>query len=43
MTKYDEQLKLKVVREYLHGTMGYQRTAELHDVPRKSTQPLAAH
>lgn len=38
MTKYDEQLKLKVVREYLAGTLGYQRVAELYSVPRKSLE-----
>jgi transposase len=38
MTKYDEQFKLKVVREYLVGALGYQRVAELHDVPRKSLE-----
>ncbi|MGJ9420225.1 transposase, partial [Massilia sp. CMS3.1] len=38
MTKYDEQLKLKVVREYLAGTVGYQRVAELYSVPRKSLE-----
>jgi transposase len=38
MTKYDERFKLKVVQEYLVGTLGYQRIAELHAVPQKSLE-----
>jgi transposase len=32
MTKYDERFKLEVVQEYLSGTVGHKRVAELRNV-----------
>lgn len=34
MTKYDEQFKLAVVQEYLSGSAGHRRVAQLRGVPR---------
>jgi transposase len=34
MTKYDERFKLEIVQEYLSGSAGHKRVAQLRDVPR---------
>jgi transposase len=33
MSKYNEQLKLAVIQQYLTGAAGYKLLAQLHDVP----------
>jgi transposase len=33
MAKYNEQFKLCVVQQYLSGTAGYKRVAQLHNIP----------
>lgn len=37
MAKYSDEFKLKIVKEYLDGSMGYKLLARKHDIPDEST------
>ncbi|MFZ3580515.1 helix-turn-helix domain-containing protein [Virgibacillus sp. DJP39] len=37
MTKYNEEFKIKLVTEYLHGNLGYKLLAKKYNIPSRTT------